>query len=92
MLSTGCCELLCVKPGVSEETRSGVIRASLCAPGADERMLARERGLVGLGAAVPVLDTSAFPFSAIGLVVANGATNITTGRVWGLPVCLCRFP
>ena len=55
-------------------------------------MLARERGLVGLGAAVPVLDTSAFPFSAIGLVVANGATNITTGRVWGLPVCLCRFP
>ena len=50
--------------------------------GPDERVLARQQGLVGLGAGVPVLDTSQYPFSAIGLLIANEAFNITTGRVW----------
>ncbi len=50
--------------------------------GADEAELAQQRGLQGkIGAAVPVLDTSAFPFSAVGLLIANQATNSTTGRV-----------
>ena len=44
-------------------------------------MLAREQGLVGPGAAVPVLDASQYPFSAVGLVIANEASNITTGQV-----------
>lgn len=50
--------------------------------GPDERVLAREQGLVGLGAGVPVLDTSHYPFTAIGLIIANEAFNVTTGRVW----------
>ena len=50
--------------------------------GPDERVLARQQGLLGLGAGVPVLDTSQYPFSAIGLLIANEAFNITTGRVW----------
>ena len=30
---------------------------------------------------MPVLDASQYPFSAIGLLIANEAFNVTTGRV-----------
>ena len=78
-----CCCLSCCLYQLTPhpETLDPNPRASALA-GPDERVLARQQGLVGLGAGVPVLDTSQYPFSAIGLLIANEAFNITTGRVW----------